>query len=98
MSPPKYNFPQNVDIRMNRAGPDAAALAQVKEDANWDALDPNAKLASLRRAILVLMDRNEQDNDSLLGLLKTFVQDGERTVVRRDLVIGKGADIVIDDN
>jgi hypothetical protein len=81
----------------HRPGADAVALVNFEDDAAWDALDPNARLAALRRALLVLIKHGDQNNEALGALLKTFEQAGEHTIVRRNLVVANGADIVLGD-
>lgn len=82
---------------VNQAIPEVAALNRVQDQAVWDTIgDPAAKIEALRQAVVALIHRSDQHNDSLLSLLKTFdTDDGRQVVLRHDLVVANGADIVI---
>ena len=47
--------------------------------------------------MVVLIERGDQDNEALRKLFMTFDTDfGGQTVLRRNLVIANGADIVVE--
>jgi hypothetical protein len=96
MPPPVIRPGQTVP--RERPGADAVAVANFNDDAAWDALDPNARLAALRRVLLVMIKRDDQNSETLGALLKTFEHAGEHTIVRRHLVLANGADIVLGEN
>ena len=93
--PPPFVIRPGQAIPRERPGADAVALANFEDDGAWDALDPNARLAALRRVLRVLIKRDAQDDEALGALLQTFQPEGEHTIVRRKLVVADGADIVL---
>jgi hypothetical protein len=83
---------------MNPVAREARLLGPVKDKAQWDALaGPEAKLEALRQAVVVLIERGDQDNEALRKLFMTFdTDDGGQTVLRRNLVVANGANIVVE--
>ncbi len=77
---------------------EVAAQNKVKDQAAWNALvDPAAKLEALRELVLLMMESAERDGEKLGKLFRTFgTEDGGQTVLRRNLVVANGADIVIE--
>lgn len=76
-------------------GHDVLKLENFKDDAAWNASSGDAKLNTLRRIVLILIQHGEEDAEALGGLLRVFNEADGRMEVRRDLYVANGADIII---